>query len=147
MMILILLTAIVAISSYTTKTATNGTFGQKTISIDSIYLANNTTTDNYTDDNKIKFYYIDGYLINNNSNDAFNVKINAAAFNINGKVVATNDSGYLNPTTIPAKGVSEFYIEFPDHNNNIVRYEVKVIGETATLQSSLVLKNIYSFFK
>ena len=40
---------------------------------------------------------------------------------------------YLNPATIPAKGVSEFYVDFPDPNNNIVRYDVKVVNATANL--------------
>ena len=35
--IILLLTAIIAISGCTTKTATNGTFGEKSISIDSIF--------------------------------------------------------------------------------------------------------------
>ena len=130
--ILILLTIIAGTSGCTTKTATNGTFGEKTVSINSILISNNTTADTYTY-NGTEYYYIDGYLVNNNSNDAFNVKINATAYDANGNVVATNNSAYLNPTTIPAKGVSEFYIYFPDTNNNIVRYDVKIVDATGTL--------------
>ena len=48
-------------------------------------------------------------------------------------VIATNNSAYLDPTTIPANGVSEFYVEFPDTNNNIVRYDVKVVSASGTL--------------
>jgi uncharacterized membrane protein len=133
-MILILLTFIVGISGCTTKTATNGTFGEKTVSINSILISNNTTADTYNDtDNGTEYYYIDGYLENKNSNDAFNVKVNATAYDANGNVVATNNSAYLNPPTIPAKGVSEFYVEFPDTNNNIVRYDVKIVDATGTL--------------
>jgi uncharacterized membrane protein len=132
-MILILLTFIVGISGCTTKSATNGTFGEKSVSINSIFISNNTTADTYNDsDNGSEYYYIDGYLVNNNSNDAFHVKVNATAYDVNGTVVATNDSAYLNPTTIPAKGVSEFYMDFPDPNNNIVRYDVKVVYATGT---------------
>ena len=132
--ILLSIIIIIAISGCTTKTATNGTFGQKSISIDSILISNNTTADIYNDtDNGIEYYYIYGYLVNNNSNDAFNVKINATAYDVNGNVVATNNSAYLNPTTIPAKGVSEFYVYFPDTNNNIVRYDVKIVDATGTL--------------
>ena len=130
--ILIILTSIIAISGCTTKTATNGTFGEKVISIDSILISNNTTADTYNY-NGTEYYYIDGYLLNNNSNDAFKVKVNATAYDANGNVVATNDTAYLDPTTIPAKGVSEFYIDFPDTNNNIVRYDVKIVNATATL--------------
>jgi hypothetical protein len=133
-LILILLTVIVGISGCTTKTATNGTFGEKTVSINSILISNNTTADTYNDTNNgNEYYYINGYLVNNNSNDAFNVKVNATAYDANGNVVATNDSAYLNPPTIPAKGVSEFYVDFPDTNNNIVRYDVKVVYATGTL--------------
>ena len=133
-MILLLLTGIIAVSGCTTKTASNGTFGEKSVSIDSIFISNNTTADTYNDsDNGSEYYYIDGYLVNNNSNDAFNVKVNAIAYDANGNVVATNESVYLNPTSIPAKGVSQFYVDFPDTNNNIVRYDVKIVNATGTL--------------
>lgn len=132
--ILLMFIGIMAISGCTTKTAPNGTFGEKTISINSIYLSNNTTSDIYNDtDNGIEYFYIDGYLVNNNSYDAFNVKIIATAYDANGNIVATNDSAYLNPSSIPGKGASEFYIDFPDNNNNIVRYDVKIVNATATL--------------
>ncbi len=109
-------------------------FGEKSISIDSIFISNNTTSDTYNDtDNGSEYYYIDGYLENNNSDDAFHVKVNATAYDANGNVVATNDSVYLNPTTIPAKGVSEFYVDFPDNSNNIVRYDLKIVSATGTL--------------
>jgi hypothetical protein len=132
--ILILLTFIVGISGCTTKTTNNGTFGEKSISIDSIFISNNTTAGTYNNsDNGSEYYYIDGYLENNNSYDAFNVKVNATAYDANGTVVATNDSVYLNPTSIPGNGASEFYMDFPDSNNNIVRYDVKVVYATGTL--------------
>ena len=82
--LIILLTAIISISVCTTKTATNGTFGQKVISINSIYLANNSTTGNYTY-NGTKYYYIEGYLINNNSYEAFHIKVNSTAYDANGR--------------------------------------------------------------
>ena len=82
--ILLLLTAIISISGCTTKTATNGTFGEKSISIDSIYLSNNSTTGNYTY-NGTEYYYIDGYLVNNNPYDAFNIIVNSTAYDANGK--------------------------------------------------------------
>ena len=130
--ILLILTAIIAISGCTTKTATNGTFGEKTISIDSILISNNTTagTINY---NGTEYYYIDGYLLNNNSNDAFHVRVNTTVYDANGNVVATNDTAYLNPITIPSKGFSEFYVEFNDTNEKIVRYDVKVVDAKASL--------------
>ena len=63
MMILILLIFIVGISGCTTKTATNGTFGEKSVSINSIFISNNSTSDNYNYNGK-EYYYIDGYLVN-----------------------------------------------------------------------------------
>ena len=131
--ILLLLTVIVSISGCITKTATNGTFGEKYISLDSITVSNNTTSGNFTDNDGKNYYYIDGYLVNNNSNDAFKVKINATAYDSNGNVVGSNDTPYLNPISIPAKGISEFYVQFPDPNNNIMRYKVKIVNAAANL--------------
>jgi len=130
--ILLILTATVAISGCTTKTAANGTFGQKFISLDSIYLSNNTTAGNYTY-NGTEYYYIEGYLINNNQYDAFNVKVNSSAYDSQGSVVATNDSPYLEPVSIPGNGISNFYVRFNDSNNSIARYDVKIVSATGTL--------------
>ena len=132
MIIILLLTIIVAISGCTTKTATNGTFGEKSISIDSIYLSNNSTTGNYTY-NGTEYYYIEGYLVNNNSYEAFHVTVNSIAYDANGNVIATNDSVYLNPVSVPSNGVSYFLVEFNDTSQKIVRYEVKVVNATGTL--------------
>lgn len=130
--LILLVTAIVSISGCTTKTATNGTFGEKIISIDSIYLSNNSTTGNYTY-NGTEYYYIEGYLLNNNSYEAFHVKVNSIAYDIDGNVIATNDSAYLNPVSIPGKGVSYFEVEFNDSSHNIARYQINVVNATATL--------------
>ncbi len=43
-------------------------------------MSNNTTADNYHVIMEREYYYIDGYLVNNNSYDAFNVKVNATAY-------------------------------------------------------------------
>ena len=102
------------------------------ISINSIYISNNSTAGNYTY-NGTEYYYIEGYLVNNNSYEAFNVKVNAIAYDANGNVVATNDSAYLDPVSIPANGVSYFYVDFNDPNQKIVRYDVKVVNATGTL--------------
>lgn len=130
--ILLILTGIVAISGCTTKTATNGTFGQKFISLDSISLSNNTTAGNYTNKGT-EYYYIEGYLVNNNQYDAFNIKVNSTAYNKQGSVVATNDSPYLDPVSIPGNGLSIFYVTFNDSNNSIVRYDVKIVSASGTL--------------
>lgn len=131
-LILLILTATIAISGCTTKTATNGTFGQKTISLSSIYLANNTTTGNYTYDGT-EYYYIEGYLINNNQYDAFNVKVNSNAYDKHGNIVATNNSPNLEPVSIPGNGISDFYVTFNDTNNSIVRYDINVASASGTL--------------
>lgn len=133
-LIIALFILIVGISGCTTKTATNGTFGEKTVSVNSIYLSNNTTADVFNGtDTGLQYYYIGGYIINNNSNDALNVKILATAYDRDGNVVATNESAYVYPTSIPAKGSSEFYVDFPDNNSNIVRYEVKILSASGIL--------------
>ncbi len=129
-LIIIILIVVVGISGCTTKTATNGTFGEKSISISDLIEANNTTADHYID-NGIQYYYIDGYIKNNNNYDVFNVKFNAIAYDANGNVVATNDTAYLN--TIPSKGITEFYIDFPDPNSKIVRYDLKIVNATSIL--------------
>ena len=130
--ILLILTATVAISGCTTKTAPNGTFGQKIISVDSIYLSNNSTSGNYTY-NGTEYYYIEGYLVNNNSYDAFHVTVNSIAYDANGNVIATNDSAYLSPVSIPGNGISQFYVDFNDSSKKIVRYQINIVNATGTL--------------
>lgn len=124
--------AIISISGCTTKTATNGTFGEKYISINSIYLANNATADNYSY-NGTEYYEIEGYLVNKNPYDIFNVIVNSTVYNANGSEVATNNSAYLDPNIIPANGASYFYVEFNDPNKKIVRYTIKVVNASSTL--------------
>jgi hypothetical protein len=122
----LLLIVSVAISGCTTKTAPNGTFGEKIFSEDSIYLSNNTTSGTYNGTDGVEYYYIRGYLVNNNSNDALNVKIIATAYDTQGNVIATNDTPHLTPPSIPAKGVSRIYIDFPDTSHNIIKYDLKI---------------------
>lgn len=131
-MILLLFIAILAISGCTTKTTTNGTFGEKYISKESLVVSNNTTAEHYNF-NGTEYYYIKGYIQNNNKYDAFHVKLNTNVYDVNGNILATNDSAYLNPTTIPANGASQFYVEFKDPDNKIIRYEVKVIDAKGTM--------------
>ncbi len=129
--IILLLTAIISISGCTTKTATNGTFGEKFISVNSIYLSNNATADNYSY-NGTEYYEIEGYLVNNNPYDAFNVIVNSTAYNANGSVVATNNSAYLDPTIIPLMVHLIFMWNLMILIQKIVRYDVKVINATST---------------
>ncbi|ADZ09102.1 hypothetical protein Metbo_0852 [Methanobacterium lacus] len=131
--IFVIIILIIIISGCTTKTY-NGTFGEKTVSIDSIYLSNNTTANTYHKSSTgAQYYFVSGYLINNNSNDALKLKIASTAYDVNGNIIVTNNSANIYPSTIPAKGASEFYVEFPDNNNNIVKYEVKILSASGTL--------------
>jgi len=112
------------------KEAGNGTFGEKTISLESIKVLNNTTTD-YYEYNGTNYSYIIGTVQNHNKYDAFKVKMKAIAYNENGKIVATNDTVYLEPKNIPASGQSLFYFEFVDQNKTIVKYDIKVLDAKA----------------
>ena len=59
--------------------------------------------------------------------------VNSTAYDANGNVVATNDSAYLNPVSIPGNGVSYFYVEFNDSSQKIAKYQINVVNATGTL--------------
>lgn len=125
--ILILLLLIVAGSSgCTIKPTSDGTWGEKTISLDKIKVLNNTTSDN-DEYEGINYFYIEGYVQNNNKWNAFKVKMKATAYDKNGKVVAVNDTVYLDPKSIPASGQSYFNFLFIDQNRTIKRYDVELV--------------------
>lgn len=116
---------IVAVSGCTEKRATNGTWGEKApATADSLKILN-STADTY-EYNGTNYYYVEGYIQNNADSDASNVKMIATFYDASGKVVATNDTAYLKPATIPAAGQSEFYVDFEDPNNNIASYNVNI---------------------
>jgi hypothetical protein len=121
----VLLILIVGISGCTEKKATNGTWGEKPPATSASLQVINSTTDHYTY-NETNYYYVDGYIQNNAESDASNVKIVTTAYDSSGNVFAINDTAYLKPKTVPATGQSEFYAEFEDPDNKIVRYDVKV---------------------
>lgn len=129
-----LLLGIVSSSGCIKTTPANSTFGEKKISLDALKVVNNTTAENYDWDGK-NYYYVEGYIKNNNPLDALNVKINATFFDVNGSQVTTNNSLdiYIEPKSIPANGVSYFYIEIPDPKMKIVDYKIKVISAQAEL--------------
>jgi hypothetical protein len=129
--ILMLIAVIVSISGcITTKTASNGTFGEKTVSINNITIVNNVNASTY-EYNGTNYYYIDGFLKNNNKYDAFNLKMKATVYDANNNVLGVNDTPYLSPKVIPAGGESEFYFEFSDPNNQTVRYDLQLISVKA----------------
>lgn len=127
---LLLFLLIVSITGCTTKTAPNGTFGEKTISIKNLTIVNNVTT-SYYENNGTNFYYIRGYMKNNNNYDAFNVKMKAIVYDKDGNMLDVNDTVYLNPKVVPAGGESFFGFRFNDSDNRIVKYELQIISATA----------------
>lgn len=131
--ILIIVILSVSVSGCTTKTAANGTFGEKYISVNSIYIADNATSGNFTADDGTEYYYMEGYVTNNNQYDAFHVIMNATAYDANGNIVGLNNSAYLEPSTIPGKGASYFYVDFNNSANNIVKVDVKVVDAKGTI--------------
>jgi hypothetical protein len=124
-LILVMFIFIVAVSGCTEKKATNGTWGEKApATADSLKIIN-ATADHY-DYNGTTYYYVGGYIQNSADSDASNVKMVATFYDASGKVVATNDTFYIKPTTIPAAGQSRFYVKFEDPDNKITSYDVKV---------------------
>jgi len=129
--VLLIIAVIVSISGCTTKNATNGTFGEKSVSINNISIVDNVTAE-HAEVNGVNYYYIVGYLKNNNNYDVYNLKMKANAFDAEGNVVATNDTVYLDPKAIYANKESYFGFNFIDNGNRIVRYELQIISISAT---------------
>ena len=124
-MILILLTSIIIISGCTTKTAANGTFGEKKLSLDAITVSDNTTG-NYSETNDTR-YYVTGYIINGNPIDALNVKLKVTTYDSQNNTVAVNDTPFLDLKNIPANGNSYFYARFSDPDKRIVKFKVEIL--------------------
>jgi len=124
--VIILFAVLVSISGCTTKEAANGTFGEKTISLDKFEISD-SYAEHYDYEN-MTYYYIEGNVTNKNDIDAIDLKMEATAFDENGTIVDINKSPYLDPKAIPALGVSYFYFEFSDPNKRIARYEIKIIN-------------------
>jgi len=124
--VIILFAVIVSISGCTTKNATNGTFGEKTISLNKLEIIDSNAENIDYEDRT--YYYIEGNITNKNDIDALDLKMEATAFDENGMVVDINKNPYLDPKVVPSLGVSYFYFEFYDPDKRIVRYEIKVIS-------------------
>lgn len=120
--ILSFLIIIISISGCTNKNATNGTFGEKTVSLNTFKI------DIIDAEHHDSVFYIDGNITNNNGFDALDVEMEATAYDENGTVIAVNKTPYIDPKNIPAQSVSYFYFEFNDPDNKIVKYEVKIIS-------------------
>lgn len=129
--ILLLLTIMVSISGCTTtKNATNGTFGEKTVSIKNITIINNVTAEHYYYDGT-NYFLIRGYLKNNNKYEAFNLKMKATVYDAEGNVIAVNETVYLEPKVLDVNSDTFFGFTFVDNDNRIVRYELKLISADA----------------
>lgn len=131
LVILIILTIIAGISGCTTKTATNGTFGEKKLSLDAITVSENTTG-NRSETNDTR-YYVSGYLINGNENDALNVKIKVTTFDAQNNTVAINETPSLDPDDIPVNENSRFYARFSDPDKRIVNFKVEILDAKSKL--------------
>lgn len=124
-----LLLIAIASSGCIENTKANSTWGEKKISLDAIKISNNTTG-NRSEQNA-SLYYVYGYVENNNPYEALNVKINVTTYTSNGTVFATNDTPYLKPSNIPAKGGSILYARFSDPDKKIARFDVKILDAKA----------------
>jgi hypothetical protein len=129
--VLLLFAVIVSVSGCTSKTAPNGTFGEKTVSLSNITIVNNVTNSTYQY-NGTNYYYIDGFVKNNNPYDAFDLKMKATIYDANNSVIAVNDNPYYyNNGPVPAGGEMEFEFEFVDPNNQIDHYSLQLLNVSA----------------
>jgi hypothetical protein len=129
--VLLLFAVIVSISGCTSKTATNGTFGEQTISLSNMSIVNNVTNGSYQY-NGTNYHYIDGFVKNNNVYDAYDLKMKATIYDVNNTVLAVNDTPYYYSNgPVPAGGEMEFYFEFNDPNNQTDHYSLQLISVSA----------------
>lgn len=128
-LILILLSLVLASSGCIKNTEATSIWGEKKISLDNIKVANNTTG-NHSLINESR-YHVYGYINNDNPYDALNVKIKVTTFDSNGTAFALNDTPYLEPKSIPAKGSSYFYARFNDPDKKIATFKVEVLSAKA----------------
>ena len=117
-------------SGFAVNTTSNSTWGEKQISVGAINVLNNSTMDTY-EYNGTTYTYLEGYVQNNNKYDAFNVVMNATAYDGSGNVFATNSTVHIKYKNIPAEGESYFYVIYPDPDKKITRIEVNVMDAKA----------------
>jgi len=107
------------------NTKANSTWGEKKLSLDTITVSN--TVSNRSEQND-SIYYIKGYINNQNTFEALDVKIKVTTYYPNGTIFAVNETPYLNPKNIPAKGKSYLYAVFDDPDKKIAKFEVKILS-------------------
>ena len=120
------------LSGFAVNTTANSTWGEKQISVGAINVLNNSTMDTY-EHNGTTYSYLEGYVQNNNKYDAFDVEMNATAYDKYGNVFANNSTVHIKTKNIPAEGETFFYVIFPDPDKKITRIEVNVVDATAEL--------------
>ena len=126
MAVLLLLIIVTGISGCTINPQANGTFGEKNpVSINDLKILN-VSSDHYQYEGK-PYFTIAGVIQNNNGENTKYVKMQAITYDKNGEIVAVNDSVELDPKVIQGKSQSNFYFDFYDLKNRIVKYEVKII--------------------
>lgn len=135
--LLLLIPGILSISGCINNgTATNETWGEKHISLDKIKVSNDTQGkpyNYYNENGEENHYSVHGYIENQNIYDALSVKIKCTVYDINGTILSTNDTSHLDPKNIPSQGRSEFYFDFKDVDNKIVRYNIEIISAKAEI--------------
>ncbi len=107
------------------NTQANSTWGEKKISLDALEISNNTTAGNYTY-NGTDYYYLEGWIHNNNPVDVLDLEMVASFYAADGSVVATNNSFEIIPKNVPANGMSYFYVEIVEPANKIVNYNINI---------------------
>jgi len=127
--IIFLLTVGLIINTGCIENKVTNTWGEKNISIDALKVSD--TTKGVRNERNDSIYYVYGNITNQNPYDAFKVKINITVYYSNGTIFAVNQTPYLNPKSIPAKGNSYFYARFVDPTKQIARYEVKILDAKA----------------
>ncbi len=128
-LILLLLTGIILNSGCIDNTKSNNTWGEKKISMDAIKVSNNTVGNR--SENNESIYYVSGNITNQNSFEALDPKIKVTTYYSNGTVFAVNDTPYIRPSNIPAKGTSYFYARFVDPDKKIAKFDVKILSAKA----------------
>lgn len=129
-LVLLLITATIFISGCETKTA-NQTWGEKKINLTLIEVSKNTTSGHEEYDG-VKYFYVEGWLINKNPFDALEVKLKGTFFDNKGNIILVNDTPELETNNIVSNGKSYFLFEIEDPNNQIVNYTLEVIDAKST---------------
>jgi hypothetical protein len=119
----------ISISGCISNTKSNSTWGEKKISLDAIKISDNITG-NRSETNESK-YYVYGYINNDNPYEAVNPKIRVTTFYSNGTVFAVNETPYIDPNNLPAKGSSRFFAVFYDPDKQIYNFTVEILDAKA----------------